>query len=306
MYVSACETDLFCKAKITTFTTVFCCYSVISKISTSTKAGKAASQVQVQAPTLFLEQQQQQQQQMLCFGNLLNSMYQKFQCNQSALNLSFTQPGHGQPTAQPGALAFQNGLQNNTAQPGQLALQNGLQTNTAQPAALALQNGFQNNTAQPGQLSLQNFQQPAAASAVAQGVASAGLQLPLQNPPAEQTVGPEPEEAEQQNETGASLQAFEENTFKKLQKKQVQAKAKAKAKAKALAKVKAKAQAKAKAKGQAKCKAAAKAKSKASSSKLGCLKCRGFSCEVCSRAGFTGTRLTREEWLERAQQQGLK
>ena len=128
----------------------------------------------------------------------------------------------------------------------------------------------------------------------------------FQNPPAEQTVGPEPEEAEQQNETGASLQAFKENTFKKLQKKQVQAKAKAKAKAKALAKVKAKAQAKAKAKGQAKCKAAAKAKSKASSSKLGCLTCRGFSCEVCSRAGFTGTRLTREEWLERAQQQGLK
>ena len=262
--------------------------------------------MQVQAPTLFLEQQQQQQQQMLCFGNLLNSMYQKFQCNQSALNLTFTQPGHGQPTAQPGALAFQNGLQNNTAQPDQLALQNGLQTNTAQPGALALQNGFQNNTAQPGQLSLQNFQQPAAASAVAQGVASAGLQLPVQNPPAEQTADPEPEEAEQQNETGAGLQAFEENTFKKLQKKQVQPKQKQRPKPKLWRRRKPKHRRRRKPKDRRSAKQRPRPKSKASSSKLGCLKCRGFSCEVCSRAGFTGTRLTREEWLERAKATGAQ
>ncbi|CAE7583780.1 unnamed protein product [Symbiodinium sp. CCMP2592] len=187
-----------------------------------TRVGKAASQVQAQAPTLVLDQQQQQQQQMLCIGNFLNSMHQKFQCNQPALNLSFPQPGRGQVTglplqnglgqfasqnngAQPGALPFQNGFQSNPTQPGQLALQNGFQNNPTQPGQLALQNGFQNNPAQPGQ-------QPAACTAVGQGAASAGLQLPA--------ADPEPEQAEEQEEAGAGLQAFEERAFEKLQKKQ--------------------------------------------------------------------------------------
>ncbi|CAE7809272.1 unnamed protein product [Symbiodinium sp. CCMP2592] len=190
------------------------------------QVGKAASQVQAQVPTLLLDQQQQQQQQMLCIGNFLNSMYQKFQCNQPALNLSCSQPGQGQVTglplqnglgqfasqnnvAQPGALPFQNGFQSTPSQPGQLALQNGFQNNPTQPGQLALQNGFQNNPAQPGQ-------QPGAGTAVGQGAASAGLQLP--------TADPEPEQAEEQEEAGAGLQAFEEQAFEKLQKKQAGAK----------------------------------------------------------------------------------
>lgn len=261
--------------------------------------------MQVQAPTLVLDQQQQQQQQMLCFGNFLNSMYQKFQCNQPALNLSFPQLGQGQPSGLPLQTGFgQFASQNNTAQPGALALQNGLQ-NTPQPGQLALQNGLQNNTAQPGQLALQNLQQPAGGTGVAQGVASAGLQLPAQNLPSQQTAAQEPEQAQEQQENDQGLQAFEEQTFRKLQTK-AKAKAKAKAQAKGKAKAKAKAKATAKAKAQAKCKAVAKAKSKASSSKLGCLKCRGFSCEVCTKPGFKGLRLTREQWLERARQMGLK
>ena len=264
--------------------------------------------MQVQAPALVLDQQQQQQQQMLSFGHFLNSMYQKFQCNnQPALNLSFTQPGQGQPTGLPLQTGF--GQQNNTAQLGQLSLQNGSQTHTAQPGVLALQNGLQNNTAQPAQLPSQNLQQLPPAATVAQGVAPASLELPAQNFPAQQPAESQPKQAEQQQEPAAGLEAFEDENFRKLQEKKTQATAKAKAKAKATAKAKAKAQPKCKAK--AKCKAVAKAKSKASSSKasdekLGCLKCRGFNCEVCLKPGFKGVRLTRTEWLERAKKHGLK
>ncbi|CAE7904841.1 unnamed protein product, partial [Symbiodinium necroappetens] len=184
------------------------------------RAGKAG-QVQVQAPALVLDQQQQQQQQMLSFGHFLNSMYQKFQCNnQAALNLSFTQPGQGQPTGLPLQTGF--GQQNNTAQLGQLSLQNGSQTHTAQPGVLALQNGLQNNTAQPAQLPLQNLQQLPPAATVAQGVAPASLELPAQNFPAQQPAESQPKQAEQQQEPAAGLEAFEDEHFRKLQEKKTQ------------------------------------------------------------------------------------
>ena len=291
-----------------TNSTASCLYlGIFSEVQTMPQASKASSQVQVQAPTLAVDQLQQQQQQMLCFGNFLNSMYNKFQGSQPALNLSFAQPGPGHSTglplqnglgqfalqnttAQPGQLCLQNVLQNNTAQPGQLCLQNGLQTNTAQPGGHleALQNFSQNNTAQPG---LQNLQQSAATTAAAQGVAS------------------NPEQAEQQHQSSGDLEAFEEENFKKLQDKKKnkgknQSTGKAPKTAEAKAQAKAKARAKAKTQAKAKCKAQAKAK--ASGQKLGCLKCRGFSCEACVKPGFAGLRLTRTEWLERAQQLNLK
>ena len=267
--------------------------------------------MQVQAPTLVLDQQQQQQQQMLCFGNFLNSMnsmYQKFQCNQPALNLSFPQLGQGQPSGLVVCrckLALGSSLRRTTLLSLVLWL-----CRTVCRTLLSLVSSLCRTVCRTTLLSLvSSLCRTCSSQLVAQVWPKV---LPLQVfsflPRTFLLSRLRPRSRSKLRSSRRTTKACKlsknrlSGSYRRKQKRRRKPKHRPRVKQKRRRKPKQRRKAKA----QAKCKAVAKAKSKASSSKLGCLKCRGISCEVCTKPGFKGLRLTREEWLERAQQMGLK
>ena len=101
------------------------------------------------------------------------------------------------------------------------------------------------------------------------------------------TPAPEPKKEIQPEET---LEDFEQEAFDALQKRNQSKGMKRPASAKASAKV------------------AAASKKATKALKLGCRKCRGAKagCEQCRNPGYTGQRLTKEQWKSLAKKTGLK